>query len=97
MRKIEQGFGPAHFFVADRYRRPQRLAKSSSVTRRVRNNQKQIPHTAAVMTVVHITLRMSRGTTGAPGSVPGVTVPSSACERTPKGSTANSTIHHATK
>ena len=50
-----------------------------------------------LMPVVMAALSKSLGATGAPGSVPGAISASSCCERTPKGSTANRTIHQIVK
>ncbi|MNY78659.1 hypothetical protein D3C86_2190090 [compost metagenome] len=56
-----------------------------------------MPKTIAAMTEVIAALRSNPGKMGAPGSVPAVTSPVSAWLRTPKGSTAKSTVHQITK
>ena len=50
-------------------------------------------NTAIETSVVRPIFISSRGATGAPGSVPGITSPDSDCERTPSGSTANKTVN----
>ena len=56
-----------------------------------RRPTQQIAHTTPATTVVQISLAMSRGTRGAPGSVPGAAV--IVLRRTPNGSMAKSTTH----
>gem|GEM_PF-4247166 len=47
------------------------------------------------MSSAHPALRHSRGVVGADGSVPGTTVPSSRCDRTPTGNIMKNASHHA--
>lgn len=72
---------------------PQRNAQKSKFDQPYQTKAK----ITAAMSEVIAAFLSSPGRTGAPGSVPSAIAPASCWLRTPKGSTANSTVHQMMK